>query len=56
MCIIFMIFSTKCLNVEYFAGFISLLFGPRVYHQTAVNVVDSMQYPEINKYVCFDIW
>lgn len=56
MCIIFMIFLIKCLNVEYFVGFISLLFGLRVYYQIVVNVVDFMQYLEINKYVCFDIW
>lgn len=33
----------------YFPGFIMLLIGPRVYHQTAVNIIDSMQYPQINK-------
>ena len=31
------------------AGFIRLLIGPRVYHQTAVNVIDSLQYPQLNK-------
>lgn len=47
----FVISSTKfSLNIDYFVGFIMPLFGPRVYHQTAVNVIDSMQYPQINKY------
>ena len=32
-----------------FAGFFRLLIGPRIYHQTAMNVIDSLQYPQLNK-------
>ena len=32
-----------------FVGFFRLLIGPRIYHQTAMNVIDSLQYPQLNK-------
>ncbi|PFX34399.1 uncharacterized protein LOC111325244 [Stylophora pistillata] len=38
-----------------FPGFIMLLIGPQVYHQTAVNIIDSVQYPQINKFLVYTL-
>ena len=42
------VFSVSVLYSS-FVGFFRLLIGPRIYHQTAVNVIDSLQYPQLNK-------
>lgn len=35
--------------MDAFPGFVKLCIGPRAYQQTAVNVIESLQYPQLNK-------